>query len=109
MRDGGEHDFGVAMPSPRRRRAGAREFVLQFAVVINFAVEYDDLASAGRMHRLRAVFGQIDDRQAAVTERAAGGGIHPPALFVRAAMGECFRHARDRGQHVFSGRRGARG
>jgi hypothetical protein len=65
-------------------------------MVVDFAVEDEDVTAARGGHRLPALHRQIDDREPPVAERDAGLRIDPHALPVRPAMREARRHARKR-------------
>jgi hypothetical protein len=55
--------------------------------VVHLAVEYDDVASARRQHRLMPFDGEVDDRETTKREPDAGGGVVPEPLVVGASMG----------------------
>jgi hypothetical protein len=61
--------------------------------IINFAVEGNDEAAAGRDHRLRAGRRQVDDREAAMAERQSRLSIAPDIAGIRPAMKHDIGHA----------------
>jgi hypothetical protein len=61
------------------------ELVLQFAVVVDLAVERDD-AAVGCLHRLAPGARKIDDREPAMRQPASGIRRAPEALAIRSAM-----------------------
>ena len=73
----------------RTRRA---QFLAQFAVIIDLAVEHQHCPAIGRGHRLRRS-GDIDDRQAPVAEANARRGPHAKA--VRPAVSYGIAHPLD--------------
>ena len=100
-----EDDFGIGM-----RAEGAAlcfEQMPEFSIVINFAVERDEITPGHVAHRLRA-FGQINNRQTPMPERHALSEKN--SFSVRPAMRHeiarlfhpCFRERRRR-ECYFSG------
>ena len=85
-----QNDFGVAFGF--ELGAHPRQFAAQFRKVVDLAIENDDRASIGRMHRLRGAV-QVDDRQAARAEANAWRGPHTRAI--RPAMNQCIAHPLD--------------
>ena len=78
--------FGVAVtaePHPE-----LFQFPTQFRVVVDLAIENDDIASGFIAHRLRAGFRKIDDGQARVTERDLAIRRGPSARRVRPARAQ---------------------
>ena len=86
--------------------AGGGELAADVAVVVDLAVEGDDVAAVGGMHRLRAAGAEIDDGEPALAQRHAALGLDPDAAAVRPAMAQRVVHGfADRAQRVGSGRR----
>ncbi len=90
-----DQHLAVGVAAPRRCAPCTLEFRAQFAMVVDFAVEDDDVATARGCHRLSAVHRQVDDREPPVAERDAGLRIDPDPLPVRPAMREACRHPRE--------------
>ena len=63
--------------------------------VVDLAVVRDHVATRRRAHRLGAVLGEVDDREAAMPERDAGRGVDPGGAGVRSAVREGQRHRDD--------------
>ena len=61
-------------------------------MIVNLAVEDNDIAPASGMHRLRSPFGQIDNGEAPMTERDARLVVHKDRAGVRAAMPQSQSH-----------------
>jgi len=63
---GFEDDFGIA--GSEEGESGVAEFVLQFDIVVDFAVEDNPEAARGGSHGLRAGVGEIQDGESAMAE-----------------------------------------
>jgi hypothetical protein len=57
--DRGQHDFGVGVAA--KPSASCTELVMQFAKVVDLAIEDRDVALRVRMHRLTPFGRQVDD------------------------------------------------
>ena len=88
-----EHGLGVAPGSEYGARLAA-DLRPQPEVIVDLAVEHDDVSAIGRVHWLAPGRREILDRQAAVSECDAGAGIGPCVSTIRAAMGQRIRHCR---------------
>jgi hypothetical protein len=87
--DGGEEGFGVGMAAPGAvEKAGGFEVVAEVEVVVDLAVEGEDVATGGAGHWLVAGSGEIEDREAAMGEGEASGGLAPVAGIIGTAVGE---------------------
>src|SRR5262249_15971748 len=76
------------------------------AVIVDFAVESNDVATIGRMHRLRPAWAEIDDGEPALAQRHAAFGLDPHGARVRPAMPHGLDHGfADRAQRVSRCRR----
>ena len=80
------------MPAPIGRRARGFQLGAYVEMVVDLAVESDRQPPAIAAHRLRAGLRQLDDREPAVPERDAGGGMGPQATGVRSTMRQRIRH-----------------
>ncbi len=72
-----------------------KQFRAQFAVVVNFAIEYDTQRTVFVGHRLFAGGGEIDDLQAPKPQRDAR--VMPEPRRIRPAMRQALRRARHAG------------
>jgi hypothetical protein len=59
--DGSQKDLRVGMPAPGAACVGLLKLATQCPVVVDFAVEHQHEASAGRQHRLMTFGAQIED------------------------------------------------
>src|ERR1700730_1753414 len=82
------------MPAPVRTDPASLQFAANVEVIIDFPVKGNREAPALALHRLRAGFGEIEDRQTAVSEGNAAGGIGPDTAGVRTAMPKRAPHPR---------------
>ena len=64
-------------------------------MIVDLAVERDDIPSARRVHRLGTGRAEIEDRQSPVSQRDPGRGIVPVAFGIRAAVTQCGGHRRN--------------
>ena len=70
-------------------------------MVVDLAVEVDEVAARRGGHRLRAGVRQVDDREAAESEGDTGIGVNERAVAVRSAMTHRVRHPqRDLAHHA---------
>src|SRR6185312_2660477 len=90
--DARQQGFGIGVPAPRWRGVLRAKAFAQGEVVVDLAVEHDDMAAVGRMHGLVAGRGKVEDRQASLCQRHAGGFVAPFATVVGAAVAEPGRH-----------------
>ena len=63
--------------------AGGLQLAADVAVIVDFAIERDDEAPVGRMHRLRATRTEIDDGEPALAERHADFDVVAEQRYVR--------------------------
>ena len=92
--------------SLRMVRPAAASSATDIAVIVDFAVEGDDVAAVGGMHRLRAAGAEIDDGEPALAERRPALRLDPDAAAVGTAMVQRIVHGfADRAQCVGAGRR----
>ncbi len=68
------------------------QFYAEIDEIINFAVVSDDKAAARGMHRLSAVFRKIEDREPAMGEPHANGGVRPQPTSIGTPMRERVAH-----------------
>ena len=68
-----------------KRQPARFELRAQLAIVVDLAVEDDRVAAIGAEHRLMAVLGDVDDREAAVAEGEPAVRRVPLARVVRSA------------------------
>jgi hypothetical protein len=80
------------MTTPRMRRF-AVELTTNVFVIVDLAVEYDDITRARRVHRLMTCRRQVDNGQPTLRQRDAGLGIRPDAVIVRTAMPDQVSHS----------------
>ena len=66
--DGRQQDLSVGLAAEGRHRPVGSELAPQRPEVVDLSIEGDYVAAAGRVHRLMAVSGEVDDRQAAEPE-----------------------------------------
>ena len=97
---GREHHLGVGAAAEAVSALG--QFRAQLPKVVDLAVVGDDVAAAGRMHRLRAGRREVDDRQPAVAEPDAGLRIAPASAAVRSAVSKGVRHGQCGGGGISS-------
>jgi hypothetical protein len=83
------------MAAPLGAKAGLIQFVAQGLMVVDFAVEDDDVAPAVGAHRLMTRYGQIQHRQAPVPQRHASGRVRPGPGIVRPPVPNSHRHLSD--------------
>ena len=103
-RAGFQQHLGVGIAA--HGMAGRLQLAADVAVVVDFAVEGDDEAPVGRMHRLRAAGTEIDDGEPALTQRHAALGLDPDVAGVGTAMPHRLDHGlADRAQRVSRRRR----
>src|SRR5207244_7908890 len=77
------------------------ELAANVTVVIDLAVEGDDIAAVAGMHGLRAAGAQVDDREPALTDHHAAFCIDPDRTGIGSAMPHGFDHGlADRSQCV---------
>ncbi len=81
------------MAAPGLPTRGRLDLGAQPTVVVDLAVEDDDVTAAVRSHRLVAGRRQVDDGQPAVDEADAGPGVLPQSDVVGPAMGDGLAHA----------------
>ena len=93
--NGRKKRFGVGMTAPVGRRTSRRQVAPQLQVIVDFAIEGNDIPAAVRKHRLVARLRGIDDRQSRVAERDACWIIIPAADVVRATMAKLAGHHAD--------------
>ena len=86
-----QEDFGIRVVGGENMSLG-EELAAEFRVIVDLSIEDDRNGSVGGHHWLSAA-GQIDDREAAVTEKHAGIRLCKKTLGIRPAMGEPTRHA----------------
>src|SRR5690349_8252576 len=79
------------------------EFGAQRFEVVNFAVEGDYVAAAGRMHRLGAHRREIDDREPTVAEGDAGVLVNPHTVGIRSAVAQTGCHASSNQRELLAG------
>ena len=94
-RDGLDEDLAVAPPPPCLD--AARELAPQSGVVVDFTVEGQGIAAAGREHGLMPGRGPVDDGETTKPQRQPGIFVHPDPRTVRPAMPQARRHAADDG------------
>src|ERR1700693_2900962 len=88
---GREDYLGVGV-APESAPAGF-QLSAQGSVVVNFAVENDDIPSARGAHRLMTLRGKVDDGQAPKAERYPDRGVNPNAIVVGPAVSDRPAHA----------------
>src|SRR5262249_43210312 len=71
------------------------KFLAKPQMVVDLAVQDDHVAPASRVHRLGASFGEIEDGEAAMTERQSHLEIKPRVARIRATMAQCGGHRFD--------------
>ena len=76
--------------SLRIARPAAASSLTDIAVVVDLAVEGDDVTPVGRMHRLRTAGTEIDDREPALRQHGAALGLDPDPAAVGTAMSQRF-------------------
>ena len=104
QRAGFKQHFGIGIAA--HRTAGRLQLAADVAVIVDFAVEGDDVTPIRRMHRLRAAGTEIDDGEPALTERHAGLGLDPDRAGIGTAMPHRLDHGfADRAQRRTRGRR----
>jgi hypothetical protein len=91
--DGCQQHLGVRVPAP----APLAERRAQLRRVVDLAVVDDAVPPAGRHHRLRAVCGQVHDRQPPMSEAQPDGVVEPRPARVGAAV---VQRLGDRGEHA---------
>jgi hypothetical protein len=77
----------------------------QLMVVVHLAIEHNRPVTVRRMHRLVAVFRQINNRQPPKAQRNARRIIRPHTAVVRTSMNETLRHSASRFLQALIGRR----
>ena len=78
---------------PAKAMAHSLELAPQLRVVVYLAVEDDRVAAAGRMHRLMAKNGEVDNGEAAKPQSDAGRRVGPHTVVVGAAVADRRNHA----------------
>ena len=73
------------------------------AIIVELAVEDDDMAAVGRSHGLMAGRRQVEDREAPEAERDAGLGVDELSRVVGPAMGERRGHGLGRPRQASAG------
>ena len=103
-RAGFQQHLGIGIAA--HRPAGGCKLAADVAVIVDLAVEGDDVAPVGRMHRLRAAGTEIDDREPALRQHRAAFGLDPDPAAVGTAVAQRLVHGfADRAQRVSRGRR----
>ena len=100
----GQQSFRVGMPAPAAisstSRPGRRSTLrlgchrlAQIDMVIDFAIEHDDISSTAGSHRLHACRRQIDDGEPPMPQSDPSLGVHPATRRIRSAMDNALHHA----------------
>ena len=92
LREQGQQHFGIRTGAEHNPLG--RQLAAQFPEVVDFAVEDDDVAPAGRAHRLVGPLVEIENRQAAMAQ--PDPGFLPDALGIGAAAVHAVDHHLDR-------------
>src|SRR5262249_41774607 len=96
---GFEQNFGIGIAA--HGTPGGLQLATDIAVIVDFAVEGDDVAPIGRMHRLRAAGTEIDDGEPALPKCHTALGLAPAVAGIWTTMphGPDHRFA-DRAQRI---------
>src|SRR5258705_6919352 len=94
--DRGQKGFSVRVPSPIQFVAIRSQLVAQQAVIVDLAIEGDDVATGRRLHRLVPSSGQIENRETVERHRNAAVRVRPRIRLIGAAMTHAFVHSSER-------------
>jgi hypothetical protein len=86
-----QQHFGIRCAT----EVNSRKIARHIGGVEDLAVVADDETFIGAQHRLRAGFGQVDNGEAAMTQRQAGAGIDPVGIAIGSAIGDGIGHRLD--------------
>src|SRR5262249_3824328 len=99
QRAGFEQNFGIGVAA--HRTPGGLQLATDIAVIVDFAVEGDDVAPIGGMHRLRAARTEIDDGKPALPKHHAALGLDPDVAGIWTTMPHGLDHGfADRAQRI---------
>jgi hypothetical protein len=84
QRTGLEQHLGVGIAA--HGTPGVAKLLADVAIIVDLAVEGDDVTTIGRVHGLGTARAQIDDRESALAEHDPDLGLDPSGTGIRTAM-----------------------
>jgi hypothetical protein len=79
------------------------QLVSKLVVVVDLAIEAQDVPAGRRFHGLVSLMAEVDDGEPAMTERHTGRGITPHTMIVRTSVCERGGHIRSEPQELVGG------